>query len=396
MPSRIAVALITAAATLALAAPASASTAAEVVTWLNQQRAAHGLPADVVENPAWSEGCRLHMAYLVGNRYRDAPGLSPHMENPGLPLYTPAGDEAGRNSQLARRGDRDGATIAGVPWDARSGNPWEHAPFHLQGILDPDLTTTGYVDGCLRTGGGATRPQPPTLVPYTYPANGATIYPRQVVRENPAAPGDFVGLPQPRALGPTLYLWLTGPQSSMLTVPSATLVGPKGPEEVRAIHAGVPGAADLLARDVAMLIPAKPLQPLATYTATITTQRPDGTVYTHQWGFKTDRTTVASTVRYSRERYRFVRGRVRVVVRGGNAVGRKVQVRYGPGRVCTASENCQVRFSGRTRVRTVKLRKRTFISIPYRRGEVAIRITAAPFTRGTTIVERTDHGFSFG
>jgi hypothetical protein len=384
-------------AALACAAPASATTAPVVVSLLNQQRAAHGFPADIVENPSWTEGCRLHMDYLVGNRFTDVPGgLSPHDENPALPGFTPLGRETGLNAQLARRSDRTRATVGGLAWDPREDNPWEHAPFHLQGILDPRLTQVGYVDGCLRTGGEPRRPQPPTLVPYTYPADGRTIYPRQVVCENPAAPGDFVGLPQPRATGPTLYLFLTGPGSSPLYVPSASLTGPRGPVEVRAIHAGVPGAADLLAPDVAMLIPVRPLSPLTPYTATMTVARPAGGTYTHTWSFTTSRTPVASSVRYARERLRYVRGRVHVVVRGGNAAGRRVRVRYGRGRVCGAGENCQVTFTGRTRTRTVRLKRRTVIPIPWRRGETAVRITAPPFVRGTQIVGRTDHGFSFG
>jgi hypothetical protein len=396
MLSRIVAVILAVTAVLASAATAHATTAAEVVALLNAERAEHGFPADIVENPAWSEGCRLHMQYLIGNRFTDVPGgLSPHEENPGLPGATPLGGETGLNAQLARRSNQAKQTVAGIAWTRREGNPWEHAPFHLQGILDPNLTQVGYVDGCLRTGGEPRRAQPPNLVPYTYPANGRTIYPRQVVRENPAAPGDFVGLPQPRATGPALYLFLTGPDSAPVFVTGASLVGPQGPVDVRPVHAGVPGAADLLAPDVAMMIPARPLSPLATYTATMTVSRNGGS-YTHTWSFRTGRTEVASTVRYARERYRYVRGRVRVVVQGGNAVGRRVRLRYGPGTVCSSGQNCQVRFTGRTHVRTVRLRRRTVIAIPWRRGEVAIRITAPPFVRGTSIVGPTDHGFSFG
>ena len=60
---------------------ASATTAAEAIAHLNAQRAANGLPADVTENPEWSEGCRLHNVYSDANGW----GANPHDEDPRLP-----------------------------------------------------------------------------------------------------------------------------------------------------------------------------------------------------------------------------------------------------------------------------------------------------------------------
>ncbi|HET6547073.1 MAG TPA: hypothetical protein VFG79_01365, partial [Solirubrobacter sp.] len=60
-------------------APASFGIAA-----LNAQRQAHGIPAGIVENPAWSLGCDHHISYLQANG-----GDLTHDEVLGRPGYTP-------------------------------------------------------------------------------------------------------------------------------------------------------------------------------------------------------------------------------------------------------------------------------------------------------------------
>ncbi len=75
---------------LALVAPAPVlaqapgTSAQEAIAALNAQRAAHGIPADLVENPDYSLGCAMHMGdEALHGRSR----VQPHAEDPGLPGY---------------------------------------------------------------------------------------------------------------------------------------------------------------------------------------------------------------------------------------------------------------------------------------------------------------------
>lgn len=68
-----------------LVAPtAGALTSAESIAKLNQQRAANGIPAGIVERPDWSDACRKH------DGYTKAHGLT-HDEDSSQPDYTPEG-----------------------------------------------------------------------------------------------------------------------------------------------------------------------------------------------------------------------------------------------------------------------------------------------------------------
>ena len=43
---------------------AHAATSAQAITWLNAQRAANGLPAEITGNTAWDAGCANHRRWL--------------------------------------------------------------------------------------------------------------------------------------------------------------------------------------------------------------------------------------------------------------------------------------------------------------------------------------------
>src|SRR3954468_6590470 len=60
-----------------------AATASEAIASLNNQRTENGIPSGITENPAWCEGCRLHINYRALN----GPGSDPHDEDPNLPGY---------------------------------------------------------------------------------------------------------------------------------------------------------------------------------------------------------------------------------------------------------------------------------------------------------------------
>ncbi len=279
-------AVMAAAAALAAPAIAEAATAQQAIAFLNEQRAAHGIPAGIVEDPTRSEGCRLH------NRYVQLNGEDvnrPHWEDPGKPGFTDLGALAASRSVLG-----------GGAWAAGS-NPWEGFPFHLMSTLSPALAKTGYDDNCMWTfaGDADRRPGPKDPVAYTYPGDGAAIYPRQQVSgEWPFAPGDLVGLPQGEATtGPHVFVMLFGADiewSVRARVVGASLTGEAGPVDIRTVDAFTPtptgGTAAGLVEPGAILIPVAPLAPSATYRAGVTLEYNVGngpTLLTHNWSFVT-------------------------------------------------------------------------------------------------------------
>jgi hypothetical protein len=378
-----------------VATPAAATTASQAIALLNAQRVANGLPAGITENPVWSEGCRLHIAYLVRNRFNIANGVSPHQEDPTRPGYTPEGADAAANAELAWTENQRGEATGGEAWTHAGGGPWEDAPFHLQAILDPDLQTVGYADGCLRDGGGHTRPSLGGPRIFTYPGPGTAIYQSQTVEEGPASPGDFIGLRQPVTTGPTLYAWVLG-GAQPVTVVAASLQGPGGLRSIRTVDASTPGAGDLVSPDGVIVIPVRPLTPLARFTATVTLTLGDGSQLTDIWSFTAGPEHVLSTVRAGNGPYEVIGRTTRVMISGGNAVGRRATITYGRGRLCSADAACQVRFTGRTHRRMVRLRKRTMIGIPSTSGTVAIRIQVRSFLIGARLHLATDYGFTIG
>lgn len=165
--------LATAAAASALAAaPASAATSAEIVSALNAQRSANGIPAGIAERADWSESCRQHNEYMRQN------GELTHDEDPSAPGYTADGAWAGQNSVLAQ----------GSTWSA--GNPFEEAPIHLHQLLAARLSEMGAEehDGwvCATTWPGMNRPHPAAAEVYTYPGDGRTDVP--VARRRTSSP----------------------------------------------------------------------------------------------------------------------------------------------------------------------------------------------------------------
>ncbi len=88
---------------------------------LNALRAANGLPAGIVENPAWSAGCALHMSYLALNDFEG----DWHTESPSRPGYTDG--RRGRRGQLGalqravvRAGDELGGRAVSLRAAARA------------------------------------------------------------------------------------------------------------------------------------------------------------------------------------------------------------------------------------------------------------------------------------
>jgi hypothetical protein len=201
MHERIAAAAACTAALAALLLPASAAavTPELAIANLNAQRAASGIPAGIVADPALSAGCVAHDSYMNQNH------VLTHSEDPANPGYTPEGAQAGRTSVLA----------SGVgPWTTPKTNPWESAPIHLSQLLDPSLAVSGYDSSfgysCATTLAEPRRAEPANPVLFSYPGPGVQIYRSERAAESPFTPGDLIGLPQPRVTGPYIYLFADG------------------------------------------------------------------------------------------------------------------------------------------------------------------------------------------
>lgn len=268
---------------LAGAAPAAALTGSQEIGFLNAQRAANGIPADITEVPAWSDGCAKHMAYLTTNH------VFQHEESPSAPGYTPEGAEAGITSVL---------TSGGSSFSNSGVNAFEHAPIHLAQMLSPWLRQSGAANGCLVTLRDLklnTARSFASWSTYSYPGNGAgNVAVSETARESPFVPGDFVGLPQGTKTGPHLYFFNVGPAGYWGT-PGAftgvTLSGPSGPVAVRSVDNQTTGAAGPMGRYIppgGIVIPVAPLALNAQYTASVSFQPSGGGALVRRvWSFST-------------------------------------------------------------------------------------------------------------
>ena len=260
----------------------------QAIAALNQERSENGIPAGIVENPSWSADCALHNHWMALNK------TVAHDETPGSPGYTDGGHWAGLRSVLA--GFFDGGWGPDV-------TPWENAPLHLMSLLAPELASVGAAVSesghCMTTDPGYTR-LGSTDVIYTYPADGRASVPyRQDAGELPFIPGQFVGLPLGTITGPYLYILADGPWTQdwvhvrpfSLTnqphVSAASLTGPTGLVEVRTIGSDNSNINGYEPSGTAWVIPAKPLQPLAKYTASVTLTDYTGETLTKTWTFTT-------------------------------------------------------------------------------------------------------------
>ncbi len=240
---------------LVLAVPATAGAATPAATQiaaLNAQRAAHGIPAGIVEVPAWSEGCRKHMSYIAANG-----GRLTHEESPASPGYSADGAEVGRRAVITPLADAFTA----------SANAFESAPLHLMQTLAPALSRMGIWGGCATTNLGYDR-RASTARIYTYPGDKARgFYAAEQASELPATPGSFVGLAQGTTTGPHLLVMTLGTEPGRIM--AATLTGPGGLVDIRTVDNLTPGLAGYMPPG-GMIIPAQPLAPATTYTATAT------------------------------------------------------------------------------------------------------------------------------
>ena len=258
----------------AVAAGTTPAHAARDLRRLNAERRRAGLPADLVLNPRWSLECAAHDGYERTN------GVLSQTENPQASAASAGGAWAGLVSVLAQS-----------RW-AAANDPWQSAPIHLMQLFTPSLDVLGIDDSgglqCATTYPGLLRAPVNSDTVTTYPADGARdIPPREVAREAPFVPGQFVGIPAGQAAGRELFVYLnlsgqTGQAQVKVTRAALSLGG-------RAVAMRwVDNSTRTVGRYLtgAILIPVRPLRAHRTYRATVVVQDRSGTL-THGWSFTT-------------------------------------------------------------------------------------------------------------
>jgi hypothetical protein len=280
------VVLTVAVAVFALGAPGLASadvSGPDIVSFLNAQRVANGIPAGIVEDGALSAGCAAHDNYGALNH------VLVHTEDSTKPGYSAAGKAAAETSVLYR---------GGGPWTAVK-NPFEQAPIHLHQLLAPRLDRMGAAEtqgfGCATTLASRARPAPAQSITYTYPGDGVQGWvTAQVASEGPYTPGEQVGIAAGTRTGPYLYVSFDGPTLGLFSTAQATgatLTGPDGPVAVLTADNTTPGLTNYLPTGMEV-IPRDALKPASTYTASVSaTVTPFGggaaIPFTHAWSFTT-------------------------------------------------------------------------------------------------------------
>jgi hypothetical protein len=262
-----------------LATAALAATPAQIVARLNAERAANGIPAGITLNPSWTTGCKHHIAYEQLNHLNFT-----HVEVPGKPGFT-------KDGQLAGGAGDQQYGLGG--WDA--GDPFDRLPLHLANLMAPTLQQIGAyeADGrsCVVVALGYTRRVTANkLFIATARGRASTPASETVHNEEPASPGDAVGLPQGTTTGPTIYVLSAGPWTvdQPLQLTTATVRGPGGPVAVKlVVPAQHPKIKPYVAPGVFFVIPVKPLQAGATYRVTVTVTSAKGTTLTATSQFRT-------------------------------------------------------------------------------------------------------------
>jgi hypothetical protein len=255
------------AALLLIPAAARAIVPAEAVRLLNAQRAANGIPGDLVEAPGLSDGCAKHGNYVALNG-----GALTQGEDPAKPGYTAEGDR----QTLASSGPQ--ALSSDARWSDAT-NPWLLQPISLYRLFDPEVAAVGYSDdqaiACARVAGGRAPAAAPEL--YSLPGNGRIGVPMsELNHEAPYTPQQLAGLPAEQATGPNILLFTRGLRGSVpLGAAAFSLTGPAGPVDARLVTEATKTDAGSGSwfRGGGVLIPAAPLAPFATYVARVTWHR---------------------------------------------------------------------------------------------------------------------------
>lgn len=270
------------------------------IKMVNKQRTMHGIPGGVRVSKRFSAGCRKHDRYLLLN---SSGGITlTHEEDPGRPGYSKHGDFAGRHSVLSGGAGFGIRALFRSYFRNPAANAFETAPLHLAQVLDPALAVSGFDVSfrgdaaalCLTTLAGRQRREPKRPVIHTYPGPGRRIYRGMMANESPYAPGDLVGLPQSRRTGPTLYVFVDGPERYFLRRDTRVLsarLRTAGGQGVRVKT--VDNSKPILNSPASFVIPVKPLRANTRYVCTVRL-RVGGKRLSHRFAFRTTRQTLYS------------------------------------------------------------------------------------------------------
>jgi hypothetical protein len=358
--------------TLAIAAPAGATSSQEAVDFLNQQRAANGIPASATFDEHKTTGCRNHNHYMALN------GLG-HGEDPGKPGYTPEGDDYTNSGEVAAQG--------GSGWSA-STNPWDAAPLHQAILFDPRVGKSGYDESdegffCMRLELVFSNPPTPTFYAYTGNLGPTRVPPREVVCcEGPYAPQEAVGIDQGVPTGPNILFFIRGFGFNNHAA-SYSLTGPSGAVDVRLVDSttepppkGQGYKAFFTGGD---MIPVQPLDPFTDYTAKVTWVNDDDDSHPQMEqtvSFKTDGFQRGLALVLSKK---LGKGRKATLTAPGEAGGQKAKVKIG------------LLKKGKTKAKTVStktisLKGSQKIKVPKapKGGRAVVTVSVPSFTLGDT------------
>ncbi|HEY6761563.1 MAG TPA: hypothetical protein VI318_18830 [Baekduia sp.] len=262
-------------ASLTLAAPHARAdvSGADIVGFVNAQRAANGIPAGIVEDAAASAAC----AAWIASGEHDA---------------GPAGEWSWEDYPYA---------VDQGPWTAAN-DPFERHPYQLPLVLAPRLATLGAAEvngrGCATLMTLGTRPAPAHDVTYTYPGDGM-----QDVRTSQLLDTEIQPTDRFDESGPVLYAFFDGPDldpadTSATKTTSASLTGPGGAAVAVDAH---DFSTPFLPTEV-QLVPRAALAPFTTYHASVSADvtPPGGGAarsFTRAWSFTTGALENAMVVR---------------------------------------------------------------------------------------------------
>lgn len=260
--------------------------ASDWLGYLNQFREMAGLPP-LQEMESLTQGSLLHSRYMVVNDKAVA-----HSQDRNNPLYDPAGHNAAVNGNIFATSQIQADHTWGI-------NFWISAPFHLMGIIDPELEFVGFgrhnqAVGTFRMAAvldvGTERGNTTSTVEYPifFPGDGSTTHVvRRSLYEWPdpitPCPGYSIptGSPVVLQLGDgSLTPNVTGHQLFRNGVPVDSCVYDETNYVNPDSYAQSAGRSILDLRDAVVMIPREPLEGGATYTVQITA---NGEL--HSWSF---------------------------------------------------------------------------------------------------------------
>jgi hypothetical protein len=351
------------------ASPASAASSSQAVTFLNQQRAANGIPASLSLDAHLDTGCRNH------NRYMEQNGFA-HGETPGKPGYTAEGADYGNIGEVLAQG------FSGF---TATTNPWDLAPLHQTILFHPRVNKAGYDEykafSCMRFEFDFSSPSPaPTF--YAYTGNrGRKDVPHSLTiqGEGPYAPQEAVGIPQGVATGPNILFFTRG-FGDTNHARSYLLTGPQGPVESKMVDSTTPppSGETYQAFDTGGdLIPVHPLQAFTTYNVAVTWVNDDSAQEMQQTlSFKTDGFKRGLKLSLSKK---LAKGRKAVLKAPAEAVGQKAKVKIGL--LKKGKKNAKT-----VSAKSISLKRSQRIKVPRpsKGGRAIVTVTLRSFTLGDT------------